>query len=104
MKNGEPKTFRECMNIPEVASLDVSLKPHEEAYDAGLVEGIRCERDNQLRDMAKAAMPLSLHGKFDDIGTDGVVGNDTLARYCFDLAEVMLAESDKRGSSGDETL
>ena len=91
--NGGPKTFRECMNIPEVAVFAVSLKPHEEAFDAGVAEGRRFERDNQLRDMATAAMTGTL-ASWDD--SCGIRSWKDLASDCFGIAEDMLAESDKR--------
>ena len=90
----------------------------ELAYDRGVTEGIRFERNNQLRDMAKAAMPIVVldwrlkaiqcslralqdneHVRIFDDSAD-----HELAHEAFNIAEAMLAESDKRRSSRDETL
>lgn len=88
--NGGPMTYIDYHRRPGTVSLEPSF---ESSYNAGVKEGIRWERENQLRDMAKAAM----QGMVDARNLVMTLADvNQVAKTAFLVAEAMLAESERR--------
>lgn len=92
---------------PHIMMPGPPIGPEERAYDRGVAEGIRWERDNQLRDMAKAAMTgLLLDWRLVAIersilglqAREDRQAPEELAAEAFFIATAMLAESERRAT------